>query len=168
MNQNQNDEPIIPATPTEEDLFWVEIGKDALRNMIGCYDEAAKQLITVSGVLQGLYFVAISFSTIKDQFSINSFNGVFMILLFISPVALWLLSLGCSIYVLIPQHRGDLSFTVAIDVKDRWKLDVGHKSTWLKRAQRLLFLGFIPLLGSIICYLIYFHNNAANISVLLK
>ena len=55
MSGTITSQPSVGQAVTEEDLLWLEVLNTAIKNMPSSYDEPAKQLITISGVLQGLY-----------------------------------------------------------------------------------------------------------------
>jgi hypothetical protein len=160
--------PSVGQAVTEEDLLWLEVLNTAIKNMPSSYDEPAKQLITISGVLQGLYFVAISFSTLKDQISIKCAWDCIFNFVFILPVILWLGSLFFAIRVIMPKLRDRISRVSTSEIQQRWQDDRDYKSQNLKRAQWLLVLGFIPLIISICCYMIFFHNDPSSISISIK
>jgi len=153
---------------TSDDLFWIELIDDSIKNMPARYDEPAKQLITISGVLQGLYFVAISFSSLKDQISLNCAWDYLLNSVFLFPIIFWLGSLYFAIRVLMPKFRPEMSRRSISEAKRRWQDDRDSKSQNLTRAQWLLVLGFIPLILSICCYLIFFHGGSSGISISIK
>jgi hypothetical protein len=171
-------EPTTPETPkgeasigeavTEEDRIWLDVLNNAIKNMASCYDEPAKQLITISGVLQGLYFVAISFSTLKDQMLLNCTLDYILIFVFILPVILWLGSLYFAIRVLMPKFRPKISMMSTSEIQQRWQEDRDSKSQNLKRAQWFLVIGFIPLIICIFCYLIFFHSDSSSLTISIK
>lgn len=156
----ENSEVIAGEVVTEEDLFWLDLANIAIKDMHKSYDEPAKQIITVSGVLQGLYFVAISFSTLKDQISLNCIRDYILYIIFILPVVLWIGSLYYAIHVIMPKFRHRISKMSPTEIQERWQEDRDSKSRNLMRAQWLLVAGFLPLIISICCYLIFFHGDS--------
>src|SRR5437879_5874304 len=58
-----------PPDPIKEEArtFWRELGKDLIRKSIDPINEAAKQIIAVTGILEGLYFNAITFSNLRGK-----------------------------------------------------------------------------------------------------
>jgi hypothetical protein len=83
--------------PPPEHLFWrqaiQEIRKDSLKTV----EDAAKQLIALVTLLSGLYFHAITFSQIPR-------SGTNLKVLFVGPLALWVLCLLAASLVLIPRR----------------------------------------------------------------
>ena len=141
-----NTETTDAIAVTKEDLFWLEIANNAIKDMSKNYDEPAKQIITVSGVLQGLYFVAISFSTLNDQISLKCVWDCVFNLVFILPVIFWLGGLYFAIRVLMPKFRTPISKQSTSEIQKRWQEDRDSKSRNLMWAQWLLVAGFLPLL----------------------
>jgi hypothetical protein len=66
-------------------------------------EEAAKQLISITSLTQGIYFAAIFFSDLKKVLIVNDWHGLLLVLLFTSPILLWLISLGFAVRVFIPD-----------------------------------------------------------------
>jgi hypothetical protein len=62
-NQLEPPDPIVEETRA----FWREMGKEQIRASVGCVDEAAKQIIGVTAILEGLYFNAITFSKLQGK-----------------------------------------------------------------------------------------------------
>jgi hypothetical protein len=151
---------------TQEDLLWLEMGNSAIKNMLSSYDEPAKQLINITGVLQGLYFVAISFSTLNDQISLKCLQDYAFNTIFIFPVIFWIVSLYFAIRVLMPKFRSRISNLSSSEIQARWEEDRDYKSRNLIWAQRFLVWGFIPLIVSICCYLIFFHSSSSATNIL--
>ena len=168
MADTSTSELFVGQAVTQEDLFWLEMGNNAIKNMLSSYDEPAKQLITITGVLQGLYFVAISFSTLNDQISLTCLRDYAFNTIFILPVILWLGSLYFAIRVLMPKFRSRISNLSSSEIQARWDEDRDYKSRNLIWAQRFLVWGFIPLIVSICFYMVFFHSNSSAISTSIK
>lgn len=95
--------PLIQPEPPDKNLedasaFWRETGKDMVRQSIKTIDETARQIIVVAGILEGLYFHAVSFSDIRGQLSGGK------IWVYILPVVLLVLSLMLAFIVFFPEH----------------------------------------------------------------
>lgn len=84
-----SDDQLIEET---RDL-WREVGQTLVRESVASLDEAAKQLIAVTGILEGLYFHAITFGDLRGQVS----GGQWLI--YLAPVVLLLVSLNAALLV---------------------------------------------------------------------
>jgi len=166
-----NNRVFIGEGKTDEDWFWEEIADAAAKNMQKSHDEPAKQIITVSGVLQGLYFVAISFSTLKDQIYLSSINVYVLLFVFLLPIVLWLISLFFAISVIIPKFRTNMYRNSPSAIQKMWNYDIDSKAENLLRAQIFLVAGFLFLVISICVYILvlptaghsqFYNNNIIN------
>lgn len=154
---------LVTDAETKENVLWGEIANATIKNMQKSYDEPAKQIITVSGVLQGLYFVAISFSTLKNLICLNCiWDYLFNILIFLTPVGSWILSLYFAISVLIPKIRTPIGYKSTSEVQIRWQSDRDSKTKNLMWAKRALVFGLLWLIFSIGYYLFFFHAPDTN------
>ena len=90
-----------PPVPVEfdEDLkeFWREVGKEIVKKSIDTLEEVAKQILVVAGVLEGLYFHAITFTDLRGEVS----GG--MLIIYILPIVLLLVSIISSLIVFLPE-----------------------------------------------------------------
>ncbi len=64
----------LPVGSSEEDTrkFWRDNARAMLGESIGALEGAAKQIIIVTSLLEGIYFHAIAFSKIKSSLTILS------------------------------------------------------------------------------------------------
>src|SRR5690242_19027461 len=90
-------EKIINATADH----WRKIGNEAPVQAVTRVEDAAKQLIKLTGTLQGLYFTVVTFSSLQQR--VKGWNGGALLLLL--PVLFWLLSMLCATLVFIPRVR---------------------------------------------------------------
>lgn len=142
---------------TPLDNFWLETGQNTVKEAIRRQEEAAKQLISITSILQATYFAAISFSNLKNAFILQDFHGgfpVIVIALFVSPITLWLISLGFAVKVLMPVIR-NYNLDSPTMVKKTYEDAVNYRGKYLKRAYQALVLGFLLLVGSIVVYLVW-------------
>src|SRR5918911_55382 len=77
-----------------------ELVNEAPVQAITRIEDAAKQLVTLTGLLQGLYFAVFAFSGLHDRIT-NRWLLLFATL----PVGLWLVSLCCATLVFVPRVR---------------------------------------------------------------
>lgn len=94
---------VHPAQPSAMDRFWLDTARGAAKESIPAQEEAAKQLITITSLIQGIYFAAISFSDLKKTLVVHDWFGWLVVLLFVSPIVLWLVSLSFALSVFTPE-----------------------------------------------------------------
>ncbi len=91
-----NEENIENGLPlSNEDKIWLERMKNLTTDSIKSVEEAAKQLIAMITVMQGIYAAVLAFSGIKRIPEDNLIAALFYAL----PIVLWLLSLFFALNV---------------------------------------------------------------------
>jgi hypothetical protein len=96
-----SDEPSVsdPQSIVDETRkFWRPTAQDAVKGSAQSIDETAKQIIAVVGILEGLYFHAIAFSSVKGTIS-----TVLEVLAYLAPLIFWLFSLIAASLVFLPR-----------------------------------------------------------------
>src|SRR5512135_1611729 len=78
--------------------FWRTTAQDTVKGSAQSIDETAKQIIAVVGILEGLYFHAVTFSTVK-----GTINTPLTALAYTSPLIFWLFSLVAASLVFFPR-----------------------------------------------------------------
>ncbi|MDF0590108.1 hypothetical protein [Candidatus Methanocrinis natronophilus] len=145
-------EPVRGGSLTKLDRFWLETARGAAKESVAALEEAAKQLISVTSLLQAIYFAAISFSDLKGALAAEGEIRWALVLLFVLPVVLWLLSLSYAVLVFKPEsYRTNLSSPDL--ARSMYGEIVGYKHRQLQRAHLFLVLGFVPLVVNIVIYL---------------
>ena len=140
------------AQPSAMDRFWLENARSVSKESIGALEDAAKQLISITSLTQGIYFAAISFSDLKMALVVHDWQGWLLVFLFASPIVLWLISLAFAVRVFSPEtyntnlQSPDLAREMLQDI-------VAYKHRQLKLAHTTLLLGFVLLVVNIIVYL---------------
>jgi hypothetical protein len=81
--------------PPAEHEFWRQAIQEIRKNSVKTVEDAARQLIGLVTLLSGLYFHAITFSQLPQGSVTNK-------VLFVGPLALWLLSLFTASLALFP------------------------------------------------------------------
>jgi hypothetical protein len=91
--------PPVEFDSTDEDLkeFWREAGKEIVKKSIDTLEEVAKQILGVAGILEGLYFHAITFGDLRGTVS----GGVLYV--YLTPIVLLLISIIFSLVVFLPE-----------------------------------------------------------------
>jgi hypothetical protein len=155
VNQKNDHQQEIPgAFVSSLDNFWLDTARGAVKESIGSLEEAAKQLITAVTLLQGIYFAAISFSDVKKAMDVEGVFGWLKILLFVSPIILWLICLVLAVKVFKPEtYKTNLSSPDL--AKETLMMIVQYKKAKLDQAYLMLLIGFVPLIGAILYYLKY-------------
>jgi hypothetical protein len=97
MNEQTPSPPEFDSTDEELKEFWREAGREIVKNSINTLEEVAKQILAVAGILEGLYFHAITFTNLRGSVS----GGTLWI--YLSPVILLLISLSISLTVFLPD-----------------------------------------------------------------
>lgn len=137
----------LPVAPNPNLKFWKDTTRRLLGESIKSIEEAAKQIIGVAGILEGLYFHAIAYSDIR-----GSLYGFLLVVLYVLPLALWLVSLGCAILVFFPRTY-DINISSWRESKAAFERILAHKHDMLKWAGLFLFLGVLFLFVAMGAYL---------------
>ncbi len=146
-----DDKPAQGLPVNEMDRFWLNVTRDAVKGSIGALEEAAKQLISAVSLLQGIYFAAISFSNLRELLQQNAYEWP-LILLFVSPIVLWLACLAFAVGVFVPKTY-ETNLNSPTKAKKTYVEIVATKHGRLKIAHKLLLAGFVPLAVAIVVYL---------------
>jgi len=155
LQSHTNEEPV-----NEEIKYWLKIKQDARSDALKYLEDAAKQIVTITSLLQAIYFTAVSFSNIKKVGNIRDFwFAVFVTISFIT-IAHWMASLYFATRVLVPeiyeasQSQSDL-VNQANQVRKAYDRIVIYKNRNLRWAIKLLWFSFFPLTANIFIYLIF-------------
>ena len=109
-------------------------------------EETARQIITVAGILEGLYFHAISFSDIRE--SMSGANLAWFSL----PMVLLLLSLAGAFMVFFPE-RYQINILSSTGSQATYEHIVQSKVTVMRIAAVFLLLGIVGIIVAMIVYL---------------
>ena len=139
-----NERPTQPPPPdplvAETRAFWREVGREMVRDSLRTIDGAAKQVIGVAGILEGLYFHAIAYSDLR-----GAVQG-WQVALYVAPLVLLLVSLLAAVLVYFPdRYRVNLASSEAARVV--YERVVRSKLFLLKVAMLSLVagVGLVPL-----------------------
>jgi hypothetical protein len=139
--------PPEPDSLLEESrAFWCETGKNLVRESISTIDETAKQLVTVTGILEGLYFHAITYTDLRGKVTGD------MLWIYLAPIVLLLISLCGALVVFFP-NRSRLNFNSSEASKLVYERTVRSKLWALRMASIFLVLGISGILVAMIVYL---------------
>jgi len=137
----------LPIAPDPNLKFWKDTAKGLLGESIKSIEETAKQIIGVAGILEGLYFHAIAYSDVRGKLA----SG-WLILLYLSPLALWLVSLLAALLVFFPRTYAS-NISSWRESKAAFERIVIYKHTMLKIAGLFLVLGTLALFAAMGAYL---------------
>lgn len=141
MSQGVPIQPSAGDPHAEEDArFWHEMGREMMRKSPDALDEVGKQMLTVNGILIGLYTNAIAFSDLGQSGATANET------LYLLPIFLLLVSLSSNLLVFFPQTgkidpRGSEAVRLMYRRVTRWKY-------WLLALASLalvLAVGFIAI-----------------------
>ncbi len=135
-------DPLLDETRT----FWRDIGKSLVRESMGVIDETARQIIGVAGILEGLYFHAITFADMRAKVA----GGV--VWLYLAPIILLLASIICALIVFFPD-RSRLNFNSSEASKLIYEHTVAGKLLAVRLASLFLVLGISGVLAVMMVYL---------------
>jgi hypothetical protein len=134
-------------TVPKEPEYWKKVLREATVKGIEKTEDTAKQLITLTSLLQGIYFAAISFSDIKSQVPGPERA------LFVAPFLFWLPSLIFAIRAFRPLHR-TIRRKKWEETKEDYKKIRDSKDKQLKIAFWGLRISLVVLSGIIVWYLL--------------
>lgn len=135
--------PIVVAEPNP---FWKENARKLVGESISTIEAVAKQIIVVTGLLEGLYFHAITFSDLRGSLS----GG--MVWVYLSPIVLWLASLFFAMWTLSPQAQ-EININSSRSSKETFEDIVARKHLRLMISESLLLASFLPLMIAVYYYL---------------
>jgi len=139
--------------------YWRKVSDKAPVEALTRVEEAAKQLIGLTGALQGLYLAVFAFSDLRKQ--IGGLHvpalGWLIWLIFLLPIVMWLISLICATMVFVPKPRSganieDTSVNAWQQIKETYEKTANDKLAWLHRSHIALVFSF----GAVLIVLITF------------
>jgi hypothetical protein len=149
---------IQKATPEQENRdkataeYWRKVGDEEPVKAVTRVEEAAKQLIALTGALQGLYLAVYAFSDLRKQIISLSTPvlGFLLWLVFFIPVVLWLISCFFATRVFVPRRHEDVNLEDASEeawkkLKNSFETRANEKLKWLQRSHLALLFSFVAL-----------------------
>jgi uncharacterized membrane protein len=144
MADNIKDDPPIAAP--KPNPFWKDNAKKLVGESISTIESVAKQIIVVAGLLEGLYFHAITFSDLRGSLS-GGMVGVYL-----APIVLWMASLFFAMWTLLPEAN-EININSTRSCKKTFEDIVSEKHLRLMISEALLLASFLPLLIAVYYYL---------------
>ena len=130
------------------DVFWRETGKSLLRSSLTVCDELAKQLITVTGILLGLYINAIAISSLR-----TTVTDIGQVVIYLLPVVLQLVSLGFALMVFLTGNY-PLNINAPEAAEILFHIVRGKKMWRVIMAAMFLGASLLTLVVAIVVYLL--------------
>jgi hypothetical protein len=143
-DEKPSDGPILE----ENRNFWRENARTVLTESIKSIEETARQIIVANGILEGLYFHAVTFSNIRgNQITFG------ILLIYLMPLVLWLISISTAMLVFFPRIYVT-NLNSWRDSKDSFENIVAYKHMMLKTSAVFLVTGIIGLVIALTKYLL--------------
>lgn len=148
--------PVQGRRPTAEDNLWLDAGRDLAKGSIDAVEGTAKNLLTAVGVLEGLYFHAVSFEKVYDRIG-NIGQSLALptwavAVLFGLPAVLWLLS-AASAMMALTVERYELHLDEPARLEQEIQQIAKDKFGWVKWGSGLLVAGLAILCVNLFVYL---------------
>lgn len=128
---------------------WREVANEAPVQAIARIEDAAKQIIGITGILQGLYFAVYSFGEVGAQIGVldSLVLRLCVLLIFLLPILFWLISLYCATQVFVPRtmpktNLNDISAGAWQNVQKSYEDAQDYKLKWLRLSHRWLISSF--------------------------
>lgn len=135
----------IPVVLTEPNPFWKQNAEKLVGESISSVEDTAKQFVTITGLLEGIYFYAITFSDVKNVEGIS-------VLIYAAPLVLWLLSLIFAVMVLVRKKYG-LNINSSRDSKKKFEEILEGKYQLIRISGGFLILSFVALTIAVLHYM---------------
>lgn len=149
MNNEDSGEPdaegeVSVVTP-EPNPFWKQNAEKIVGESISSVEDTAKQFVTITGLLEGIYFHAITFSDVKNVEGSS-------VLIYVAPLVLWLLSLIFAVMVLVRKKYG-LNINSSRDSKEKFEEILEGKYQLIRISGVFLILSFVALTIAVLHYM---------------
>ncbi|HII00238.1 TPA: hypothetical protein HA351_00835 [Methanosarcinaceae archaeon] len=134
-----------PVVLTEPNPFWKQNAEKLVGESISSMEDSAKQFIAITGLLQGIYFHAITFSDVRE-------GPAYSVLIYVAPLLLWLLSLIFAMLVLFRKKYG-ININSSRDSKENFEKIAAGKYRLIRISGVFLILSFVALIIAVLYYL---------------
>ena len=145
-SESETDEEEVPVIVlTEPNPFWKQNAEKLVGESISSVEDTAKQFVTITGLLEGIYFHAITFSDVKNVEGIS-------VLIYVAPLVLWLASLIFAVMVLVRKKYG-LNINSSRDSKEKFEEILEGKYQLIRISGGFLILSFVALTIAVLHYM---------------
>lgn len=146
------------ADDTEEVGYWLKVKREASVESLKPLEEAAKQIVVITSLLQGIYFASISVSEIKKANSTSDAAFNVFISLSLVTIAVWMASLFFATRVFIPEVYDASALDpseeeMVKELRIAFTKTSTYKYNNLKWAVKLLRFSFLPFIINVYVYL---------------
>lgn len=122
--------------------YWRKASQELPLQSIARVEDAARQMIALTGSLQGLFLAVVAFSDLRNQ--LRGFEA----LAFLVPVLLWMGSLWFATQVFVPRerqgaNRNDLRPEAWEELRETVEDALKEKQRLLNRAHALLLASYV-------------------------
>lgn len=145
------DEEEAPVLLIEPNPFWRKNAEDLVGKIIPSYNDIAKQLIFVDSLLPGIYFNAIALSNVVKTSRDTA-------LIYLSPLAFWLISLFFAFLSLYPKHEKNININSSADSKAAFIKIGDEKHKYILISISFLLFSFVLSMISFWHYLTHYCN----------
>lgn len=142
---SENDEEGIPIVLNEPNPFWKRNAEKLVGESISSVEDTAKKFVTVAGLLEGIYFHAITFSDVRHMVGSS-------MLIYVAPLVLWLLSLIFAVMVLF-RKKYDININSSRDSKEKFEEILNEKYQLLQISGIFLIISFVALIVAVLHYM---------------
>lgn len=141
--------------------YWLRLRREAGPASLTPLEDAAKQVVVITSLLQGIYFAAISFSGVKQVGTTSNIWFNVFIFLTLLTVIFWMTSLYFATRVFVPEsyklpESGSESGqpeAQAEEIRRAYESISTYKHGKLTTAVQFLCFSFIPFAANVIIYL---------------
>lgn len=135
-----------PSMLEESHAFWRENTRALIKESIQALEETAKQAVGVAGILEGLYFHAITYADLRGQVNVGE------ALVYLLPLACWAISVLLGLAVFFPRTY-ETNISSWRQGKVTFEHVVAYKHRMLKLSGVFLGLGGVALFVALALYL---------------
>ncbi|HET8687039.1 MAG TPA: hypothetical protein VFM18_10295 [Methanosarcina sp.] len=135
----------VPVETTEPNPFWKQNAEKIVGESISSVEDTAKQFVTITGLLEGIYFHAITFSDVKSMEGSS-------VLIYAAPLVLWLISLIFAVMVLVRKKYG-ININSSRDSKETFEKILEGKYQLIRISSMFLILSFVALTIALLHYM---------------
>jgi succinate dehydrogenase hydrophobic anchor subunit len=135
----------VPVVAAEPNPFWKQNAEKLVGESISSVEDNAKQFIAITGLLQGIYFHAITFSDIRKE-------SAYSILIYVAPLLLWLFSLIFAMLVLF-KKKYSININSSRNSKETFEKIMTEKYWFIRISGMFLILSFVALIIAVLHYM---------------
>lgn len=123
--------------PSDDSLFWLDVGREMIKGSVSVANDVAKQLVTLSTALISAYLGAAKFLGLTAGSSDAR-------LTFALPIVFWLLSITSALCVIMPKAY-EVNMISPDEIKTAKQDAIDRKRKWLICTAALFITGIIAV-----------------------